>query len=147
MDADPFQFGRSPTFAPKPFWSSAAHCEFLVYSTCFRRFPSAVQVPGCEFNSNIQLLVSSLSPAMLTSLAPLPIVFAWSTDYVSYLADVTGNCKGLYLGVVIAHLTVAVGDFGLANIPMKTSWAQILRKVRNLSRRSTVCLQANCHYV
>ncbi len=37
---------------------------------------------------------------MLTSLAPLPIVFAWSTDYVSYAA---GNCKGLYLGVVIAY--------------------------------------------
>jgi hypothetical protein len=59
--------------------------------------------PDANSTSNIQLSALSLFPAMLTSLAPLPIVFAWSTDYVSYLADAAGNCKGLYLGVVIAY--------------------------------------------
>jgi hypothetical protein len=96
-------------------------------SVDFHRFPSAVQVPGCEFNFEYPTLGVSLSPAMLTSLAPLPIVFAWSTDYVSW------QMRQVIVKVCIPVWSSLTLPFGLANI-----WAEILRKVRNLSRRSTV---------
>jgi hypothetical protein len=100
MDGDPFQIGRSPTFAP-----CRSGQVLLIVSSWFIQhvsvgFHRRSRFPDANSTSNIQLSALSLFPAMLTSLAPLPIVFAWSTDYVSYAA---GNCKGLYLGVVIAY--------------------------------------------